>query len=235
MDTLYIQNIMKRLLMIAAVLATLTGCRKDDGKVIALTFDDGPNTTTTVKMLDILEKHGITASFFVNGMHINEESAKVMKRAYDMGCDIENHSFSHLAMSSLSDEDVIKEIESTSALIEKYTGEEPKFFRPPYIAYNERMMELIPLTFICGNGCEDWLPEVSAEERAQRQIEAAVDGGIILMHDFEGNEATAEALDILIPALKEQGYRFVTVAELFELKKEPLTPHNGIIYSSIPQ
>ena len=103
-----------------------------EAKVVYLTFDDGPNVTTTVKMLDMLEKHGVTASFFVNGMHINEESAKVMKRAYDMGCDIENHSYSHLAMSGLSEEELIKEIESTSALIEKYTGEAPQFFRPPY-------------------------------------------------------------------------------------------------------
>lgn len=224
---------MKALPLMIAVLALLTGC-KEESKVIALTFDDGPNVTTTVKMLDMIEKHGITASFFVNGMHIDEESAKVMKRAHDMGCDIGNHSYSHHAMSSLSDQDIISEVESTSALIEKYTGEAPQFFRPPYIDYNRKMMDLIPLTFICGNGCEDWLPEVSPQERARRQIEAAVDGGIILLHDFEGNESTVEALDILIPELKKQGYRFVTVTELFKIKNEPLTPHNGTIYTTVP-
>lgn len=226
---------MKKMFLVTAALAVLTGCKDPNEKLIALTFDDGPNTTTTVKMLDMLEKHDITASFFVNGMHIDDESAKVMKRAHDMGCDIENHSFSHLAMSSLTEEEIVKEIESTSTLIEKYTGEAPEFFRPPYIAYNDEMFDIIPLTFICGSNCEDWLPEISAQERARRQIEAAVDGGIILMHDFEGNDATAEALDILIPALKEKGYRFVTVSELFRIKNVELTPHNGVIYSSVPQ
>jgi peptidoglycan/xylan/chitin deacetylase (PgdA/CDA1 family) len=158
-----------------------------------------------------------------------------MKRAYDMGCDIENHSFSHPAMSGLSEEELIKEIESTSALIEKYTGEAPQFFRPPYIDCNQKMMETIPLTFICGHGCEDWLPEVSAQERARRQIEAAVDGRIMLLHDMPGNDNTVEALDIIIPELKKQGYRFVTISELFKLKNEPLTPHSCIMYSVVPE
>lgn len=226
---------MRTLSLMIAALAILAGCQAKEDKVIAITFDDGPNVTTTVKMLDMLEKHGVTASFFVNGMHINEESAMVMKRAYDMGCDIENHSFSHPAMSGLSEEELIKEIESTSALIEKYTGEAPQFFRPPYIDCNQKMMETIPLTFICGHGCEDWLPEVSAQERARRQIEAAVDGRIMLLHDMPGNDNTVEALDIIIPELKKQGYRFVTVSELFKIKNEPLTPHSGIMYSVVPE
>lgn len=222
-------------LSVAMTTAVLSSCGNPvPDKVIALTFDDGPNTTTTVQVLDILEKYDIPASFFVNGMHINEESAKVMKRAYDMGCDIENHSYSHLAMSELQDTEILEEIVSTSDLIKKYTGEEPSFFRPPYINVNKKMMDLIPLTFICGQGCDDWLPEVNAQERAQRQIDSAVDGRIILMHDFEGNTQTVEALDILIPALKEKGYEFVTITRLFELKKEELTPHNGIIYSIVP-
>lgn len=57
--------------------------------MIALTFDDGPNTDTTPLVLDKLEEHGIVASFFVIGNNITDESAEVMKRAYNMGCDIE--------------------------------------------------------------------------------------------------------------------------------------------------
>lgn len=63
--------------------------KSDYGKVIALTFDDGPNTDTTPLVLDKLEEHGIVASFFVIGNNITDESAEVMKRAYNMGCDIE--------------------------------------------------------------------------------------------------------------------------------------------------
>ena len=62
--------------------------QQENSKLIALSFDDGPNTTTTVKMLDMLEKHGVVGSFFVIGNNINDSSAVVMKRAYDMGCDM---------------------------------------------------------------------------------------------------------------------------------------------------
>lgn len=76
--------------------------KSDYGKVIALTFDDGPNTDTTPLVLDKLEEHGIVASFFVIGNNITDESAEVMKRAYNMGCDIENHSQSHPDMTKMT-------------------------------------------------------------------------------------------------------------------------------------
>ena len=103
-------------------------------KLVALSFDDGPNTGTTVRMLDVLKKHDVKASFFVIGKNINEESAKVMMRAHNEGHDIENHSLTHASMPSLSADSVKREVEITTALIEKYTGEKPQFFRPPYIA-----------------------------------------------------------------------------------------------------
>ena len=64
-------------------------------KVIALTFDDGPNTSTTTEILDVLEKHGAVASFFLVGKWIDQETAVVVKRAYEMGCEINNHSWDH--------------------------------------------------------------------------------------------------------------------------------------------
>lgn len=80
-------------------------------KLVALSFDDGPNTTTTVKMLDVLKKHGVKASFFVIGNNINEESSKVMVRAHNEGHDIENHSKSHSVMPTLSADSTKSEIE----------------------------------------------------------------------------------------------------------------------------
>ena len=202
-------------------------------KIIALSFDDGPNLTTTPKVLDVLEENGITASFFLIGQNINDESAEMIKREVALGCDIENHSLTHSQMPSLTEEQISEEIAATSALIKKYAGKEPKFFRPPYINHNDLMHKCIDLTFISGRGCQDWEGSVSAERRAQDVIANAADGQIVLLHDFEGNDNTVEALKTIIPELKAQGFKFVTVPELFEAKGIALEPNNGKIYTNV--
>lgn len=142
-------------------------------KLVALSFDDGPNTETTVRMLDMLKKHKVKASFFVIGKNINKKSAKVMKRAHREGHDIENHSLTHSSMPSLSADSMRSEINQTSALVEKYVGERPQFFRPPYIALNQTMFDNIELPFICGEGCNDWEAPVTADERAEKMLASA--------------------------------------------------------------
>jgi len=202
-------------------------------KYVCLSFDDGPNTKTTPVMLDVLKKHGVRGSFFVIGQNINEQSAKMMQRAVEQGCQVENHSFTHSSMPELSEEQIADEIERTSALVEKYTGRAPRYFRPPYINVDEKMYRTIPLTFICGRGCEDWEEKVTAKMRAERVLSEVQDGDILLLHDFEGNEATAEALDIIIPELKARGFEFLTVEEMFRLRGTDPAPHNGVIYTNV--
>lgn len=204
-------------------------------KYLALTFDDGPNTVTTPQVLEVLKKHGIKASFFVVGNNINESSAKVMKQAHDMGCDIENHSRTHSAMSEMPADEVLAEIKYTSDKVEEITGRRPRFFRPPYIALSDQLFKTVDMPFICGKGCEDWLDEISPDERVKRIIEQLRDGLIILMHDMEGNFRTVEAIDKIIPQAKAMGYEFVTISELFE--KTGVTPltDKDIIYSYAEQ
>ena len=193
-------------------------------KLVALSFDDGPNTTTTVQMLDVLKKHNVKASFFVIGKNINDESAKVMVRAHNEGHDIENHSKTHSAMPTLSADSIKSEIEFTSALVAKYVGERPLLFRPPYI-------DNIDLTFICGEGSNDWEDNVSADQRVEKILASAKDGLIYLLHDFEGNGKTVEAVDRIIPVLKERGYTFVTVREL--MKQKNIKPQKDVIYTDV--
>lgn len=227
---------MKKALFITILSLMAAACGpKIPEKIIALSFDDGPNTVTTPKVLDVLAEHDVTASFFVIGNRITEESAQMMKRAVAQGCDVENHSWSHRRMPMLTPEQIAWEIDTTSAVIEKYLGTRPTFFRPPYIAVDQKMHDVIDLTFICGEGCEDWVPEISAEERARRVIESAKDGNVILLHDMEGNQNTVDALQIIIPALKEQGFTFVTVPQLFEYKGVKPEAHNGIVYTNVFQ
>lgn len=96
-------------------------------KLVALTFDDGPSVGTTDKVLDVLKENDIVASFFLIGQKITEESAYLVKRAYDMGCTMENHSKTHPGMTGLSDEEILEEISYTTNKIEEITGEKPAF------------------------------------------------------------------------------------------------------------
>ena len=201
--------------------------------VIALTFDDGPNTVITPQVLDILEKEGIVASFFLIAQNINPESAEMVRRARAMGCDIENHTVTHPFMDKLSVEEILEEVKTCTEKIVEITGEAPEFFRPPFIAVNQAMYDNIDLTFICGMGCEDWVPAVTAQERIDRVLANAADGQIVLLHDMEWNVNTVEALKTIVPELKKRGYEFATVSQIFKMKN--VTPKRGWLYSNVLQ
>ena len=200
---------------------------------IALTFDDGPNTTITPRVLDLLEEHGITATFFLIGNHITPESTEPVRRALSLGCDIENHSVTHGFMDRMTPEVIREEIAECTRRITEITGRKPAFFRPPFIALNQQLFDNVDLTFICGSGCEDWVPTVSAEERARRTLANAKDGEIVLLHDMERNENTVEALKTIIPELKKRGFTFHTVADLF--RSCGVTPVRNRLYSNVFQ
>ena len=200
-------------------------------KYLALSFDDGPNTTTTMQALYVMEKYGVPGSFFVNGCNINEETIPVMLRAKALGCDIENHSQNHRHMLELTVAEMRDEIERTSKLIEDAVGVAPRFFRPPYIEHNETMHNLTDLCFIFGFNLNDWNKEVTTEQRIDAILNGVEDGDIILLHDFQDNDQTIETLKVVIPELQRRGYTFVTVAELFAMSGGIPAPHNGQIYS----
>ena len=202
-----------------------------DEKIIALTFDDGPGITTTTQILDILQKYDVPASFFVIGNNINRQTAEVMRRAVSMGCEIQNHSRSHQDMTTMTAEEITAEIKFTSDKIAEVVGKAPEFFRPPYIAVNDLMRETVGLPFIQGVGAEDWLDSVTAKMRRDRILLQVKDGIVILLHDKEGNFRTVDAVEMLIPKLKSEGYRFVTVSGLF--KEKGITPKVGAMYTTV--
>ncbi len=116
----------KHLMMISISALVMSCAPKEPVKYLALSFDDGPNLTTESKMLDILAKHDVPATFFVIGNNINEESARNIRRALELGCEIGNHSLTHSMMSQMDEAQVKAEIEATSGLIEQITGQRPK-------------------------------------------------------------------------------------------------------------
>lgn len=186
-------------------------------KLIALTFDDGPSNVTN-DVLDILEKEQIPATFFLIGENIVPEYKDTLIRELNLNCEIANHSFTHSDMTTLEPSVIKDEIEKTTALIKEYTNVDPRFFRPPYISVDDKMFDNISLPFIRGLGCNDWDFDYDAEYRIKTMLEAARDGLIYLLHDLTDNHPTVEALPVVIKELKKQGYKFVTLSDLFKLK-----------------
>lgn len=207
--------------------------RENYDRFIALSFDDGPNLTATMRMMDVMERHDARGSFFIIGSNLDEQSAAAVRRAVAMGCDVENHSLTHPHMSDLTAEEQRTEAERTDSLIEHYTKRRPRLFRPPYLDADEATHQVVPQIFIGGVGPADWNADVTLDQRIEGYMNAAEDGAIFLMHDFKGNEATAEMLDVVLPRLAAEGYGFVTVAELFAVKG--VTPRKGIRYDRVPQ
>lgn len=105
--------------------------RQATERMVALTFDDGPNPKTTPMLLDILKKYNAKATFFILGQNIpgNEE---IVKRMVAEGHEVANHSWSHPNFKTLSPEQIKQEVEQTQSALEKITGRRPTMIRPPY-------------------------------------------------------------------------------------------------------
>ncbi|MBR4760732.1 MAG: polysaccharide deacetylase family protein [Lachnospiraceae bacterium] len=187
-------------------------------KLIAITFDDGPNVQITPKVLDILEEYEAPASFFLVGEQITEETIPIVQREIDMGFDIGNHSFTHGHMDQMPIEETLDELRRTEERIKALTGKDSVFFRPPFFDYNDEMLEKVDFCFITGQACEDWDPEVTRQQRIEKIMTQACDGAIVLLHDLHYNDITVSLLGEVIDRLRDEGYRLVTLTELFANK-----------------
>lgn len=200
-------------------------------KYVALTFDDGPNTNTMVEVLDILAQENVKATFYVIGSLINEPTGEVIKRAYEEGHEIGNHSKSHQDMTSMDADTLRDEIDFVQVKVEELTGKKPTTFRPPYIAINQLMHDTIELPFIVGVDSRDWDPNATGQDRYNNVVRGAQDGAIFLMHCMTGNSETVKVLPAIIKELRNQGYGFVTVSELFEMQGTKYEAHDGQRFS----
>ena len=186
---------------------------KKNRKVVALTFDDGPNSTTTNQALDTLSKYGIKATFFVLGKNVsgNEE---ILKRMKADGHVIGNHSWSHPVLSKLSLDEAKKQITDTEDALTKVLGSSSKLMRPPYGAITDDIRNSLDLSFIMWDvDSLDWKSKNEAAILTEIQREVK-NGSIILMHDIHAE--TVNALPKVIDYLKGQGYDFVTIPDLLD-------------------
>lgn len=194
--------------------------KKDSvGKKLALTFDDGPHPRLTPKILDILEKYNVKATFFVIGQNI-ENYPDAMRRLSESGCEIGNHTFTHKNLRGSTEDGITNEIDRTQAMLYQKYHVTPRLIRPPQGQYSELFSSIAArcdLDIILWSiDTRDWA-HTSAQVIANNILSCASEGDIILMHDYvSGYSPTCEALEIFIPIMLERGYQFVTVSELID-------------------
>ncbi len=196
-----------------------------DTPVVALTFDDGPFTKVTNRIMDVLLEYEAGATFFVVGSRL-EMYSDTLKRLYENGFEVASHTWSHKNLNKLTEKQITKEITRTLDGLKKYIPVENVLLRPPYGSADETVRGLAKTALINWSlDSEDWKSR-DAEKIIEHVLDTVQDGDIILMHDLY--ECTAEAVEYLVPELIERGYRPVSVSELFRIKDIPL--EEGILY-----
>lgn len=193
-------------------------------KMIALTFDDGPNYNTS-KVIDVLNKYDIKATFFVLGSRaINNKD--ILKKMADSGMEIGNHTYNHLLLTKYDENKIRSEIEDTSEVIYSATKKRPKLLRPSYGSVNNKIKKVANMPIIIWDiDTLDWKYH-NSKRITSRVVNKVRDGDIILMHDIYS--ASFNALSNIIPILQDNGYEFVTIDELFYYKGISL--ENGKVY-----
>jgi cellulose synthase/poly-beta-1,6-N-acetylglucosamine synthase-like glycosyltransferase/peptidoglycan/xylan/chitin deacetylase (PgdA/CDA1 family) len=190
---------------------------------VALTFDDGPDPRWTPEILRVLAKHGVPGTFFVVGSAVAQHP-DLVRQIRATGSEVGLHTFSHVALTTVSADAVDAEMARTQLALAGAIGETSSISRPPYSSGPDsvtgRQLEVLrqlsdsgQLVVLSDVDSRDWsLPGAAAI--AARSVPPDGRGGVVLLHDGGGDRAqTVEALDLLIPDLRARGYRFTTVTE----------------------
>jgi len=189
-------------------------------KLVAFTFDDGPNNQTTNVLLDNLDKYKARVTFFVVGNRVSSNS-EALKRAYDMGNQIGSHTYKHSNLLKLNNEQIIEEIQKANIEIKNVIGVEPTILRPPYGNINSEIKSATNMyTILWDLDTEDWKHK-DAGKITQYILDNVHDGAIILLHDLY--ETSIEGALKSMEILEQEGYAFVTIDEMVELKQRKLT------------
>lgn len=192
-----------------------------DKKIIALTFDDGPDDKFTPQILNVLRKHNVKATFFLLGTRVHKHP-NIAKQILDDGHTIGNHTYWHPELTKKHIDSMVLEIEQNEKELEKILQIKTNLFRAPYGALTEehiqKLSELGYRVVGWSIDTEDWrnLPASEIKRKILIQLHP---GAIVLMHSAghwtQDLSGTVEALDEIIPLLKKEGYMFVTIPEMF--------------------
>lgn len=184
-----------------------------DDKIVLLTFDDTPTGEATEAILDTLDKYNAKAIFFING-HYAARNLDWLHEIKHRGHIIGNHTWWHIYIRRENAETVRQEIVSVNDFVEDQLGERPIFFRPPFGQNSDVSRAIIKeegmQSMNWSNGSLDW--ELKSSEAIVDQVLKNIrSGDNILFHD---KQITADALEPILEALTEQGYRFVLPTEV---------------------
>lgn len=185
---------------------------------IALTFDDGPSSKYTPRILDILRDNDVRATFFVVGQHIEKNKAILMREAVE-GHSIGNHTFTHASGKITDINKIRRELVKTEDLISMYTDRSANYFRPPFGFENWRFLteaELLDYTIVLWSiDVGDWNDHRTEKDITTKIFKGIKNGSIILLHDGGASrEAVIDSLPVIIKGLKKKGYKFVTIDEM---------------------
>lgn len=195
--------------------------------MVALTFDDGPNVTHTNRILDALEENNAVATFFDLG-RLAEAYPEVVQRELALGCEVGSHSYSHKNFDTLSAKAIAEDFAQTATAFERAIGIVPTLFRPPYGNANDFVKSQVPMALVTWSvDTLDWKSKNPTAIMDIVKNEGSLDGKVILMHGIY--ETSAEATEILVPYLLENGYQLVTISELLHYKHDA-TPEAGKLY-----
>ena len=184
--------------------------KKRSRKVVALTFDDGPNPNTTPVALELLKKYNAKATFFMVGRSVagNED---IIKQVVAEGHQIGNHSWSHPLLTKVTLEQAKSQINDTTEVLKKASGQDVHIMRPPYGGINSAIQAAVSQSFILWDvDTLDWKNRNTAS--IMKEVQKTQSGSIILMHDI--HQTSIDALPSVLQYLTEQGFELVTIDEL---------------------
>lgn len=183
----------------------------EEAPQIAITFDDGPSAECTGRLLDGLKERGVKATFFLIGENA-EMYPDLVKREYEEGHLIGNHTYHHVEITKVSDEEAREEIELTDQVISSITGEHVEYMRPPFGLWQRNLeleIEVMPVMWTIDP--LDWTTE-NVDEIVNKVVTEAEENDIILMHDCY--ESSVDAALRIVDLLQKKGFEFVTVDQL---------------------
>lgn len=187
-----------------------------DKPMVAITYDDGPGGSSEDRILNCLEYNNVVATFFYQGYRVAGNEEKI-KRAQSIGCEIGHHTWNHPVLTSLNSSELSKQLNNTSNAIYNACGQYPTVFRPSYGITDSKINKMSGMPVIMWSiDTVDWESRNGNKVFSLVKKSGNLDGKIILMHSI--HDSTADATEMMVPWLKEQGYQLVTVSELIKYK-----------------